>query len=50
MNTIDKMYDNYTSGEKKVDELHHRIAVQLNIPDSEMGCPTKPSIRLSTDY
>ena len=33
MNTIDKMYDNYTSGEKKVDELHHRIAVQLNIPD-----------------
>lgn len=36
MDMIDKMYDNYTSGEKKVDELYHRIAVQLNIPDSEM--------------
>lgn len=36
MDMIDKMYDNYTSGEKKVEELYHRIAVQLNIPNSEM--------------
>lgn len=36
MDMIDKMYDRYTSGEKKVNEIYHRIAVQLNIPDSEM--------------
>ena len=36
MNRIDEKFDEYTSGEKKIDELHHRIATQIGIPDSVM--------------
>lgn len=34
MGTLDEMYDEFISGENKIDELHHRIAVQMEIPDS----------------
>jgi DNA-binding MarR family transcriptional regulator len=36
MNIIDEKYAEYTAGEKKIGELHHRIAMQIGIPDSVM--------------
>lgn len=36
MSSIDENYAQYIAGEKKIDELHHRIAAQIGIPDSVM--------------
>lgn len=36
MGSIDENYAQYIAGEKKIGELHHRIAAQIGIPDSVM--------------
>lgn len=36
MNIIDEKYTEYVAGEKKIGELHHRIATQIGISDSVM--------------
>ena len=36
MDMIEELYENYISGNKRITELQHRVAVELNIPDSEM--------------
>ena len=36
MNSIDENYAQYIASEKKIGELHHKIATQIGIPDSVM--------------